>query len=32
MAFPTARAPTMVPIASPRADRNQVAIIFIAGG
>ena len=31
-AFPTVRAPTIVPMAKPRASRNQVAIIFIAGG
>jgi hypothetical protein len=32
VAFPTVSAPTMTPIASPRCDRNQVEIIFIAGG
>src|SRR5687768_16010437 len=32
IAFPIVRAPTMVPIASPRRERNQVEIIFIAGG
>ena len=31
-ALPTVSAPTMVPTASPRRARNQVAIIFIAGG
>src|SRR5688500_7442953 len=32
VAFPTVSAPTTVPIAKPRAERNQVAAIFIAGG
>ena len=32
VAFPTVSAPTTVPIASPRAERNHVAIIFMAGG
>ena len=32
VAFPTVSAPTTVPITSPRAERNQVAIIFMAGG
>ena len=32
MAFPTVRAPTTVPMARPRADTNQVAAIFMAGG
>ena len=31
-ALPTVSAPTMVPTASPRRARNQVAIIFMAGG
>ena len=32
VALPTVSAPTIVPTASPRRARNQVAIIFIAGG
>jgi hypothetical protein len=32
VAFPSVSAPTTVPIARPRADWNQVAIIFMAGG
>jgi hypothetical protein len=32
VAFPNVSAPTTVPIAMPRDERNQVAIIFIAGG
>src|SRR6516162_806128 len=32
VAFPTVSAPTTVPIARPRLERNQVAAIFIAGG
>ena len=32
VAFPTVSAPTTVPIASPRPERNHVAIIFMAGG
>jgi hypothetical protein len=32
VALPTVSAPTTVPTASPRRARNQVAIIFIAGG
>ena len=32
VAFPTVSAPTTVPMASPRAERNQVATIFIPGG
>ena len=31
-AFPTVSAPTTVPIARPRPERNQVDAIFIAGG
>lgn len=31
-AFPTVSAPTNVPIAKPRAERNQVATIFMPGG
>jgi hypothetical protein len=30
--LPTVNAPTIVPTASPRRDRNQVEIIFMAGG
>ena len=32
VALPTVNAPTTVPMARPRAERNQVAIIFMAGG
>ena len=32
VAFPTVRAPTTVPMATPRPERNHVAIIFMAGG
>src|SRR5438046_8945419 len=32
VAFPTVRAPTITPIANPRSVRNQVAVIFMAGG
>jgi hypothetical protein len=32
VALPIVSAPTMTPIARPRASRNHVAIIFIAGG
>src|SRR5215212_8001124 len=32
VAFPTVNAPTTVPIAKPRRDRNHVDAIFIAGG
>src|SRR6187401_2811748 len=32
VAFPTVRAPTTVPTASPRRERNHVAAIFMAGG
>ena len=32
VALPIVSAPTTVPIASPRDERNQVAIIFMAGG
>jgi len=32
VAFPTVSAPTTVPIAGPRAERNHVAIIFMAAG